>query len=364
MHASTLALASTILLAPSLVLARQAGPESGVSRERIVQTIKDLPTKRSSWGDDVHEKGLRDTEKLMVAGLRALGYEPRLDPVDFMGHRVHDAEDAKPRPYNNIIADLPGTTSKSEVLVLSAHLDAVFNAPGADDDGSGIAVLMEAARLLKDKPMQRSVRFILFNLEENGLVGSRAYTLRIKPDLDAGKEKLVGMISMDMLGFYCETEGCQQSPIQSFGNFKAPTVGDFIGMAGILRFRPFSQALDKAMHDAEPKVKTVVVDFLPIAPPDLLRSDHAPFLAINVPAVILADTANFRNPNYHKATDTIDTLDMDKLTIAARAVVGAIYRLAGPPDTKLIDLAPLGAPPAPPPAADPKPAPSKPTSKP
>jgi hypothetical protein len=324
-----------------------AGPESGVSKERIAEAIRALPTQRSSWGSDAHSKGLRKTETLLADRLKELGYTPTLDPIDFIGHRVQDHEEASEKPYNNIIIDLPGTTAKDQVLVLSAHMDAVPAAPGADDDGSGVAVLLEAARLLKDRPMQRSVRLILFNLEENGLVGSRAYTSRIKPDLDAGKEKIVGMVSMDMLGFYSEKDGSQKSPIQSIGAFKAPTVADFVGMAGILRFRPFSQALDKAMKAAEPRLKTVVVDFLPIAPRDLLRSDHAPFLGIGVPAVILSDTANFRNPNYHKAGDTFETLDMERLTIAARGIVGGVYRLAGPPGSELIDIAPLGPPAAP-----------------
>lgn len=333
-----------------------AGPESGVSTERMLDAIKALPTKRSSWGDDAHRKGLRETEKLLAGKLAAMGHTPKLDPVDYIGHRVQDKEEGQDAPFNNIIVDIPGTTAREQVLVLSAHMDAVPISPGADDDGSGIAVLLEAARLLKDRPTQRSIRLILFNLEENGLVGSHSYTSRLKADTDAGKlgnERVVGMISMDMLGFYSDAEGSQKSPIPSVGNFKAPTVGDFVGMAGLLRNRPFSQALDKAMKRAEPALKTVVVDFLPIAPPDLLRSDHAPFLAIGVPAVILADTANFRNPNYHKATDTIDTLDMPRLTIAARGVIGGIHLLAGPPGTTLINIAPLSPPPAQPSPATP-----------
>ena len=349
--------------APGQPLAHEApkaqSPESGVSTDRLLDSIRALPTKRASWGDDAHRRGLRDTEKLLSAKLGALGHVPKLDPVDFLGHRALDHEEGTDKPFNNIIVDLPGTTARDQVLVLSAHMDALPGAPGADDDGSGVAVLLEAARLLKDHPTQRSVRLILFNLEENGMVGSRVYTQRLKADMDAGKlggERVVGMISMDMLGYYSDEPNSQQTPaLPGLAKLNPPTVGDFIGMAGILRFRPFSQALDKAMKRAEPRVKTFVLDFLPIAPPDLLRSDHAPFLGIGVPAVILADTANFRNPNYHKPTDTIETLDMERLTIAARAVIGGLYALAGPPGTTLIDIAPLG------PAADSisEPAPTK-----
>jgi hypothetical protein len=112
--------------------------------------------------------------------------------------------------------------------------------------------------------------------------------------------------------------------------FEPPSVGDFLAMGGVLRHRNFSQSLDKAMRAASPELKTVVVDFLPIAIPDMLRSDHAPFLGIGVPAVILSDTANFRSPHYHKPTDTVATLDMSRLTIAVKGLVGGIHQLAGP----------------------------------
>jgi len=343
-------------------------PEKEVSTERLMETIRSLPSKRSSWGDEAHRKGLRDVEKQLFDKLKALGYTPQLDPIDFIGHRVQkdgdkpEAEGGDGAPYNNIVVDIPGATLKDKVLVLSAHMDAVAGAPGADDDGSGVAVLIEAARLLRNRPTQRTIRLVLFNLEENGMVGPQAYTQRIKPVLDEVKEQIVGMVSMDMLGFYSDKPDSQKTPLPPMEipgviSFKPPTVADFIGGATILRFRKFSRALDKQMKLAEPDVKTVLVDFLPVAPPDLLRSDHAPFIALGVPAVILSDTANFRNPNYHKPGDTIETIDPDRLTIAAKAVIGGYYRLAGPPGTELIDITP--PPPKPKPAPEEKAEPGK-----
>lgn len=210
--------------------------------------------------------------------------------------------------------------------------------------------------------MQRTVRLILFNLEEVGLVGSRAYVERIKDDVADGTQKIVGMISADGIGYYTDAPDSQKSPIPAVGSFKPPTVGDFLGMAGLLRHRHFSQALDHAMRQREPALKTVVVDFLPIAPRDLLRSDHAPFLAIGVPAVILADTANFRNPHYHQPTDTVATLDKDRYTTAARAIIGALHTLAGPVGSELVDLAPPARPapaPRPPPETPSAPQPAQ-----
>ena len=317
--------------------------QAGVTAERLIAHIKALPTSRAAWGDEASKKGLRETETQIVAKLKEMGYEPVLDPVDFLGARSGDVESMPEKPWHNIIVEIPGKTRPDEVLILSAHIDAVPGSPGADDDGTGVATVLEAARVLKDAPMQRTVRLIFFNLEEVGLVGSRAYVQRIKPDLDAKKYTILGMASIDMIGYYSSEPNSQKSPIPAMGKFKPPTVGDFIGTAGILAHRHFSQALDRAMHAAEPGengVKTVVVDFLPIAPPDLLRSDHAPFLAAGVPAVIMSDTANFRSAHYHKPTDTIETLDAERFAIGARSIIGAYHALAGPVGGTLIDLKP------------------------
>lgn len=320
--------------------ARVSLGEELVDPARVMAMLRRLPTKRAAFGDDAHKAGLRAMEKLVFDELTAMGLKPVLDPADAMGaHAPAEGEGAKPEPWNSIIVDLPGTTRAKEVVLFSAHIDAVVNAPGADDDGSGVVALLEAARILRDRPMQRTVRLAFFNLEEVGLIGSRAYAQRLAPKLDAGEETVVGMASLDMLGYFCDEPGCQTSPIPDSKMFTAPKVGDFLGVASVLRFRGWARAFDAALREAEPKLKTVVVDFLPIAPPDLMRSDHAPFWGINVPALIIADTANFRNPNYHRATDTVETIDQTRYVQAVRAIVGGLERLAGPKDGRLIPLA-------------------------
>lgn len=320
---------------PAPQLAALPLPETLVERERLLATVRALPTKRAAWGDAEHKAGLRATEALLTARLKELGLAPRLDPIDHLGG---DREEA---PWNNIIIDLPGTTLPTEVIIISAHFDAVPGSPGADDDASGVAAILEMARILKDRPMHRTVRLILFNLEEVGLVGSRAYVGRNHDDWNDGKEKIVGMVTLDMIGYYTDEPNSQKSPLPPNSKlFQPPSVGDFLGMGGILPHRWFSQAFNTAMNEAEPRLKTVVLDFLPIAPPDLLRSDHAPFLAAGIPGIILSTTAEMRNPHYHKPTDTIDTLDPERFEFAARAVLGATYRLAGPADKPAPALAP------------------------
>lgn len=341
-----------------------ARAETLVDPERLMAHVRSLPTKRAAFSDQEHRQGLLDTEALLARTLREMGHEPVLEPIDFLGSRVSESEPKdganereaeskeKDAPWHNVYVDLPGMAGEGDAakewLIIGAHFDAVSRSPGADDNGSGTAALLEAARVLKDRPMQRSVRLIFFNLEEVGLVGSRAHAGRLQPLLESGEMQVAGMVSLDMLGFYSDKPNSQKSPIPASKMFTPPSVADFIGLGGILMHRTFSQAWVKAMEASAPgdgtdpktKVKVIAVDFLPIAPPDLLRSDHAPFLALNVPAIVLSDTANFRSPHYHRPTDTVETLDVERFTTTTRAVVGAIERLAGRPGEELVVLKP------------------------
>ncbi|MFN7021838.1 MAG: M20/M25/M40 family metallo-hydrolase [Phycisphaerales bacterium] len=345
-------------------------PEAKVTKERLIAEIAALPVKRAANGDAAHRQGLRDTEELLLARLRELGYTPTTHDFDFLGSSRARREQAaggaaEPTTWRNIIVEIPGRERPDEVLIFSAHFDAVPRSPGADDDGSGVAAILEMARLLKDRPMQRTLRLCLFNLEEVGLVGSRAYVQSIEheikgepitpdPPPEPGAEpaeikrrpptkKILGMASLDGIGYFTDQPNSQRSPIPESALFKPPTVGDFIGIAGILKHRTWSQALEKAMKAASPPVKIVNLDFLPIAVPDILRSDHAWFLREGVPAVIVTDTANFRNPHYHEPTDNVDTLDQDRYTEVVRALVGAAHRLAGPVGEPLVELSPQRA---------------------
>lgn len=347
---------------PAMALTDQAPPESQVDKDRLLAELKSLPTERAANGREEHLAGLRQTEDLLIDKLKQIGYTPTIHEFDFLGssRQTDEKGDRLPnRPWRNIIVDIPGKTREAEMLVFTAHFDAVPRSPGADDDGSGTVAILEMARLLKDRPMQRTLRLCLFNCEEVGLVGSRAYVQSImeeikpsRPKVEGGgpgadgqvppppapKYRILGMASLDGIAYFSDAPNSQKSPIPDSDLFKSPTVGDFIGVATILKHRRWSRALDKAMRDSAPNLKTVVVDFLPIAPPDLLRSDHAPFMAAGVPALILADTANFRSPHYHQPTDTFDTIDWVRYTDVVRGVVGAAYRLCGPVGGELIEL--------------------------
>jgi Zn-dependent M28 family amino/carboxypeptidase len=299
------------------------------TRETLMAELASLPSKRAALGDDAHREGLRETERLLCEKLRASGYEPVLWPFTF---GARDGGPTPPVKWNNIIAEIPGARKPDEVVVIGAHFDAVENCPGADDNGTGVAALITIARAMRQETPDRTVRFVFFNCEEVGLVGSKAYAGAARRAQYEGSKRVVAMLSLEMLGYYCHTPGCQVSPIPPMpGLFEAPTVGDFLGVGTTKSHAWLARLLEREMTAASPGLKVLAPDFipdLPITPRDLLRSDHAPFLAIGVPAAIIADTANFRNPHYHKATDTIETIDAQRFFEATRGLLAATRALA------------------------------------
>jgi len=310
-----------------------------VSVDRLMADLASLPTRRAARGGDTHREGLRETERLLVASLRDMGLEPVLHEFTWRSFgRRGPREAGEEGPWNNIIVEFRGTGGPvadadlpREVLIIGAHFDAVPNSPGADDNGTGTAAILEMARLLKDVKHERDIRLCLFNLEEVGLVGAAAYAGDVRDEILDGNITVIGMISLDMLGYFRDEPNSQKMPVGvAIPGLELPTVGDFIGIGSTLNGRPFIRSFDSAMRRSAPGLKTFVFDALPFAPPDLLRSDHAPYMAMGIPAAILSDTANFRSPHYHRPTDTIDTIDRERFALSVRGVLGATYELARP----------------------------------
>lgn len=355
---TSLIAAAMILLGVAMQEAAQPLPEPhDVSRraadmvdpERLMATVRSLPVKRAGAGDVEHAAGLAAAERLLTDQLRALGLTPRFhefpwnSPARNLGRPEGEPESDQVL-YRNILVDFTGTTRPHEVLIVSAHFDAVPGSPGADDDASGVAGVMELARIMKEVgPGQRTIRLVLFNLEEVGLVGSRAYVSswlkeqRAMAPTDGSTatsqpERIVGMMSLEMIGYFTDEPGSQKSPIQRIeGVFEPSTVGDTIAVVGVKAHQTFSRPLIALMKAHAPGLKTTDVDFMPVPIPDMMRSDHGPFIIAGRPAVMITDTANFRNPHYHRATDTPETLDLKRFTLVVRGVVGAVRRLADEP---------------------------------
>jgi Zn-dependent M28 family amino/carboxypeptidase len=194
---------------------------------------------------------------------------------------------------------------------------------------------MEIARRLSSPAFaaqtQRTVRFALFNVEEEGLDGSFEHA-RLA-ELRAGEEQIVGVINLEMIGYFTDEPNSQRSPIPRIpGVFEPPTVGNTITLVANQASSAFARELNDLMRSGSPLLKTFLVDFIPgngDAIPDTQRSDHAPFWMIGVPAVMVTDTSNFRNPHYHKPTDTIETLDLKRMTRVVEGVEHAVRVMSG-----------------------------------
>lgn len=307
-------------------------PWHQVESAGAIEMLAMLPTQRAGHRTPEDAAGLQRAEEWVLERLRTLGYEPQTQDVPRPDRIANLTPEEAPTP-RNIWVDLPGDGElASEWLVVMAHVDAVVGSPGADDNGTGVVALLEMARLIKDRPRQRSVRLLFTTLEEAGLHGARKHVVdTIEPKVEAGEMTVFGAISLEMLGYYSDEPGSQESPLPPMEGFEQPDRGDFLAILGVKRHQSFSQGLAAAMLEAEPEAKVLPIDMFVVPPPDLMRSDHAEFLIRGWPGVMLTDTANFRNPHYHQATDTVDTIDEERFARAISQVIGAVDLLANPP---------------------------------
>ncbi len=336
----------TILLFSVLALFLGAGPESDIDQARLLEHIRSLPASRTARARPEDRHVLLDTEEWIENTLKVMGYDPIRQPIEWdqgptIRVRTDDGWTTVPNPdpvtWSNYYVEIPGIEAPNEVILVGAHFDSVPGTPGADDNASGTAAALEIARVLKDRPMRRTVRIVFFNLEEIDLNGSVAHAAWTKARIDAGTETVVGMLSLEMLGYYTDEPDSQRVPIPPIPDvFEPPTVGDFIALIADAPSQSFSRPFATSMQESAPDLKITLIDFIPAKGklfPDVRRSDHAPFWDIGVPAILITDTSEFRTPYYHKMSDTIDTLDADRMTLTVRAIAGAIWRMAGPIET-------------------------------
>lgn len=223
--------------------------------------------------------------------------------------------------YHNIIGEVKGNKD-SEILVIGAHYDTVPGTPGADDNASGIAGLLELARLTAVNQTSRTVCFVAFTLEEPPLfktthMGSYVYAQSLKKD----KIRVKGMISLEMIGYFCDRKGCQYYPF-SFFRWFYPEKGDFIAFVGNIASKEFTKKVKNAFQ----KVSTLPVESLNTLSlvPGVDFSDHASFWSFDYPAFMITDTAFYRNPNYHTAGDRAHTLDYKRMALLISGLKSAL----------------------------------------
>lgn len=216
----------------------------------------------------------------------------------------------------NLEIELRGSQRPNEIVVVGAHYDSAYSTAGADDNASGTAALLALAQTFAKKERARSLRFVAFSNEEpphfqTDAMGSLRYARRSR---ERG-ENIVAMLSLESIAYYSDAPGSQRYPFPL--SFFYPSRGNFIAFVG----NPGSRALTKQLvgwfrEDARFPSEGAV---LPEALPGVGWSDHWAFWQSGYPGVMVTDTAPFRNPNYHRLSDTPDTLDYDRFT---RVVLG------------------------------------------
>jgi len=223
----------------------------------------------------------------------------------------------------NVVAVRPASTvSHLPPLLIGAHYDTVPGSPGADDNASALAVLLETAQVMKESSFNRPLRFVAFCLEEQGLLGSIAYATMLRQQ----QETIAGAIILECVGYARSEEGTQQTPPGV--PVAVPTVGNFLAVVGNQASQSLMVAVEQAMRSHVPMVPLVVPGNGELLP-DTRRSDHAAFWEQGFPAVMLTDTANFRNSHYHQPTDQLDTLNLDFMGQVVNGLAAVVTELAG-----------------------------------
>lgn len=255
----------------------------------------------------------------------------------------------------NLVATYPGlspvdVSPRAGQILVGAHYDTVEGSPGADDNATGVALLLEIAALydeqvragqlaaaeLEERPGvgQRGLVLVFFDQEEQGLLGSLAFTA--EPE---NLESIHSAVVLDMLGASCAEPGCQQYPEfleQIVADQRLSDVGDFIavvgeaerpGLLGAFGAVSAAGASEDALPQELPDVLRVPVPFKGLLTPDVLRSDHAAFWLNGVGAVLVTDTANLRSPHYHQPSDDVENVDQTFFLGVAQRVVDGVWRL-------------------------------------
>jgi len=251
----------------------------------------------------------------LEAQFRMLKLDVRTEPVGFEGTES-----------NNVLGVLPGANPLAEPFVLAAHYDTVEGSPGADDNASAVAALLETARLLGGASLAAPLVLAAFTLEEYGFIGSRDFIERAKG------QGFCGMISLEMVGYSDSAPGSQSYPPYIDAS-RYPDRGDFVAVVGNEPSDALTQAVSEGLRQSSPAL--AVEQLVVPGRGDMFRevnlSDHSPFWQNGTPAVMITDTAFLRNPNYHQATDTLETLDLDLIANVALGVAGFLkhYLSAG-----------------------------------
>jgi len=268
---------------------------------------------------ETRPEGLKEAEAYIHREFLSYGLEVFQDPFPFAG-----------QIFSTLIAR-GACDPTAPRLILGAHFDAVPGTPGADDNASGVACLLEAARIYTSlrKNLSRvartaptAVEFVAFNCEEYGMLGSQAYAQKLKQQ----KARVLGMLSLEMVGFSSKVRGSQKMPL--FLKPFYPDVGDFIGLVANTKSRAFLKKIKGIFQSVEGlPVESLILPANGWVFPDARLSDHSPFWDEGFEALLVTDTSFYRNPHYHSSGDRVETLDLSFLAKVTEAVARTACQL-------------------------------------
>ena len=226
----------------------------------------------------------------------------------------------------NLVVERTGSTRPEEVVIVGAHYDTVLNTPGADDNASGVAALLALVRRFGAVAPERTVRFVAFTNEEppyfhTGQMGSLVHAW----ECQARGERVVAMLSLESLGFFADERKSQRYPFPL--SLFYPSRGNFVAVVGNRESRRLVAQVARRLRAAE-RIP-VEAAALPGRWPGVGFSDHWSFWQAGYPAVMVTDTALFRNPHYHRPTDRPDTLDYERLAATVLGLHAVVAELIG-----------------------------------
>ena len=278
--------------------------------ERHVEALAGRIGERNVW----RPEAMAAAAGYIRSTLEDAGYVVNVQPFTSRGQSVA-----------NIEAVLPGHAAAEEIIVVGAHYDSVAGCPGADDNASGVAALLELARLLAWTTLPRTVRFVAFANEEAPFfygdeMGSNLYAAAAL----AQGERIEAMLSLETLGYYTDQPGSQLYPFP-FSLFY-PDTGNFIGFVGNLSSRSLVRQAVGAFRASTAFPSEGVA--APSGIEGIHWSDHWSFWEAGYPAIMVTDTAPFRYPHYHEASDTTQQLDYTGLARVTGGLADVIEVLA------------------------------------
>ncbi|MDP7061446.1 MAG: M20/M25/M40 family metallo-hydrolase [Planctomycetota bacterium] len=299
-------------ITPSAAVAKQIG---SIGPGRLAEHIKRLTEIGPRDGDNI--RATRATIDYISERLRGLGYEPIEEAIQWPGFGGQG--------HVNLIAEKRGTKYPNQIVELGAHYDTVPMSPGADDNASGVAGVLEAARVLRDLPTERTIRFCFFGLEEKGLIGSRSHVAAFQK---TPQREVLGLLNLEMIACRKAWPDSQDAPIRIPIIASLPTTGDFITVVGDFASGPLGNLFEACVNAYVPELNYFSANRIGGYFGDAARSDHSPYWEADLPGIMLTDTAEFRNHNYHQPSDTFESLDLEFAAQVSRATAATMAHWA------------------------------------